>query len=99
MLARGGSAIWALAHWHKLSFAVNKIRLLLWSLVFYCCLLDHILCLFLTADGKCINVTGLQLPGVLDDLFSYNGPLGALYSEESVSLYLWAPTAQVYHIF
>lgn len=76
-----------------------KIRLLLWSLVFYCCLLNHILCLFLTADGKCINVTGLQLPGVLDDLFSYNGPLGALYLEDSVSLYLWAPTAQVYHIF
>lgn len=46
------------------------------------------------SDGKCTNVTGLQLPGVLDDLFSYNGPLGALYSEESVSLYLWAPTAQ-----
>ncbi|XP_030930218.1 pullulanase 1, chloroplastic isoform X2 [Quercus lobata] len=44
--------------------------------------------------GKCINVTGLQLPGVLDELFSYNGPLGALYSEESVSLHLWAPTAQ-----
>lgn len=46
------------------------------------------------SDGKCTNVTGLQLPGVLDELFSYNGPLGALYSEESVSLYLWAPTAQ-----
>ncbi|KAK7850096.1 pullulanase 1 [Quercus suber] len=46
------------------------------------------------SDGKCINATGLQLPGVLDDLFSYNGPLGALYSEESMSLHLWAPTAQ-----
>jgi hypothetical protein len=52
--------------------------------------------LSLTADGKCTNATGLQLPGVLDELFSYNGPLGAVYLEESVSLNLWAPTAQVY---
>ncbi|XP_039071914.1 pullulanase 1, chloroplastic [Hibiscus syriacus] len=44
--------------------------------------------------GKCSNVTGLQLPGILDELFSYDGPLGALYSAEAVSLYLWAPTAQ-----
>ncbi|KAM1161934.1 hypothetical protein ACFX13_001081 [Malus domestica] len=46
------------------------------------------------ANGRCSDATGLQLPGILDELFSYNGPLGALYSEESVSLYLWAPTAQ-----
>ncbi|KAJ4829835.1 Pullulanase 1, chloroplastic [Turnera subulata] len=46
------------------------------------------------ADGKCSTATGLQLPGVLDELFSYDGPLGAHYSENAVSLYLWAPTAQ-----
>ncbi|KAL9318069.1 hypothetical protein ACSQ67_014586 [Phaseolus vulgaris] len=46
------------------------------------------------SDDKCRNCTGLQLPGVLDELFSYDGPLGALFSEEAVSLYLWAPTAQ-----
>ncbi|XP_038892369.1 pullulanase 1, chloroplastic [Benincasa hispida] len=44
--------------------------------------------------GECNNITCLQLPGVLDDLFSYEGPLGAVYSKEAVSLYLWAPTAQ-----
>ncbi|KAL0538607.1 hypothetical protein IC582_022756 [Cucumis melo] len=44
--------------------------------------------------GECKNITCLQLPGVLDDLFSYEGPLGAVYSKEGVSLYLWAPTAQ-----
>ncbi|KAL2548901.1 Pullulanase 1 [Forsythia ovata] len=44
-------------------------------------------------------VTGLQLPGVLDELFSYNGPLGALFSNEAVALYLWAPTAQVVRAF
>ncbi|CAN1238488.1 Pullulanase 1, chloroplastic [Linum grandiflorum] len=45
-------------------------------------------------DGKCSNATGLQLPGILDEQFSYDGPLGACYSEDAVSLYLWAPTAQ-----
>ncbi|KAF3434074.1 hypothetical protein FNV43_RR25177 [Rhamnella rubrinervis] len=48
----------------------------------------------LYSDGKCSNATGLQLAGVLDELFSYSGPLGALYSNEAVSLFLWAPTAQ-----
>lgn len=47
------------------------------------------------SGGKCTNATGLQLPGILDELFAYDGPLGAVYSEEAVSLYLWAPTAQV----
>ncbi|XP_073224055.1 pullulanase 1, chloroplastic isoform X2 [Cicer arietinum] len=51
------------------------------------------------SDEKCRNCTGLQLPGVLDELFSYNGPLGALFSEEAVSLYLWAPTAQLVHAY
>ncbi|XP_058080024.1 pullulanase 1, chloroplastic isoform X3 [Magnolia sinica] len=46
-------------------------------------------------DGKCNNTTGLQLPGVLDDLFTYSGPLGSVFMEKTVSLYLWAPTAQV----
>ncbi|GAV67655.1 Alpha-amylase domain-containing protein/CBM_48 domain-containing protein/DUF3372 domain-containing protein, partial [Cephalotus follicularis] len=46
------------------------------------------------SDGKCSNATGLQLPGILDELFSYDGPLGALFLEESVTLFLWAPTAQ-----
>uniref|UniRef100_A0A6N2M3E6 Glycosyl hydrolase family 13 catalytic domain-containing protein n=1 Tax=Salix viminalis TaxID=40686 RepID=A0A6N2M3E6_SALVM len=46
------------------------------------------------ADGKCSYATGLQLPGVLDELFAYDGPLGAHYSEDAVTLYLWAPTAQ-----
>nr|XP_019066688.1 pullulanase 1, chloroplastic isoform X1 [Solanum lycopersicum] len=44
--------------------------------------------------GKCASATGLQLPGILDDLFSYTGPLGGIFATEAVSLYLWAPTAQ-----
>lgn len=50
------------------------------------------------ADRKCSDATGLQLPGILDELFLCDGPLGALYAEETVSLYLWAPTAQVNYI-
>lgn len=46
-------------------------------------------------DGACTNVTGLQLPGVIDELYSYDGPLGPVFTEDSISLYLWAPTAQV----
>ncbi|GMH07890.1 hypothetical protein Nepgr_009730 [Nepenthes gracilis] len=49
----------------------------------------------LSSNGVCRDATGLQLPGVLDELYSYDGPLGAIFSKESVSLYLWAPTAQV----
>ena len=37
---------------------------------------------------------GLQLPGVLDDLYTYAGPLGAEITQESVSIRVWAPTAQ-----
>ncbi|PIA37162.1 hypothetical protein AQUCO_03000024v1, partial [Aquilegia coerulea] len=45
------------------------------------------------SNGECSDATGLQLPGVLDDLYSYHGPLGAVFSRDTVSLYLWAPTA------
>ncbi|XP_042406884.1 pullulanase 1, chloroplastic [Zingiber officinale] len=45
-------------------------------------------------DGKCMNATSLQIPGVLDDIFAYTGPLGATFDNESVTLHLWAPTAQ-----
>ncbi|KAL8166583.1 hypothetical protein V2J09_008082 [Rumex salicifolius] len=47
-----------------------------------------------SSDGSLKNVTGLQLPGVLDELYQYDGPLGAVFSQNSISLYLWAPTAQ-----
>ena len=44
------------------------------------------------------NLSGLQIPGVLDDLYTYTraeGPLGARFDENGVpSLHVWAPTAQ-----
>ncbi|KAJ7975001.1 pullulanase 1, chloroplastic [Quillaja saponaria] len=51
------------------------------------------------SNEKCTNCTGLQLPGVIDELFTYSGSLGALYSEDAVSLYLWAPTAQAVNAY
>lgn len=48
----------------------------------------------LNSDRQCIRITGLQLPGVIDELASYDGPLGTIFSPEAVCLYLWAPTAQ-----
>ncbi|CAH9098703.1 unnamed protein product [Cuscuta epithymum] len=53
----------------------------------------------LTSDGKCKCATGLQLPGIIDELFSYTGPLGAVFSCQAISLYLWAPTATVVRAF
>lgn len=48
-----------------------------------------------SADGVPLDASGIQLPGVLDDVFSYDGPLGPLFTKEGVSLFLWAPTAQM----
>ena len=39
-------------------------------------------------------MTGLQLPGVIDELCFYDGPLGARVSDEGTSIDVWAPTAQ-----
>ncbi|MCB8920246.1 MAG: pullulanase-type alpha-1,6-glucosidase [Ardenticatenaceae bacterium] len=45
------------------------------------------------ADGP-IAAAGIQIPGVLDDLFSYDGPLGPTYEEGVPVLRVWAPTAR-----
>ncbi|MDX2160239.1 MAG: pullulanase-type alpha-1,6-glucosidase [bacterium] len=48
-----------------------------------------------SADGTLINATSLQIPGVLDDLFTYEGELGATLDQDGVpTLRVWAPTAQ-----
>jgi pullulanase len=41
-----------------------------------------------------IAATSLQIPGVLDDLFYFDGELGARQLESTVQFRLWAPTAQ-----
>lgn len=47
-----------------------------------------------SADGLLLDASGIQLSGVLDDLFAYDGPLGVVLTKKSVTLHLWAPTAQ-----
>ena len=47
-------------------------------------------------DGDAVDVTGVQIPGVLDELYPYAGPLGVTFDAdaERPTLRLWAPTAQ-----
>ena len=49
-------------------------------------------------DDIVINATGIQIPGVLDDLYTYNGALGVLIEAKQVTLRLWAPTAQAVYL-
>ena len=47
------------------------------------------------AGGTLVDATGLQIQGVLDDLYTYNGPLGAAFGAGRVpTLRVWAPTAR-----
>ena len=46
------------------------------------------------ADATC-----LQIPGVLDDLFYFDGELGARRSGDKIRFRLWAPTAQLVRLF
>ncbi|MDY7077379.1 MAG: pullulanase-type alpha-1,6-glucosidase [Chloroflexota bacterium] len=55
----------------------------------------------IASGGELRDATGLQIPGVLDDLYTYGGELGVVYSGNVPSLNLWAPTAQTVtlHLF
>ncbi|MCB9122943.1 MAG: pullulanase-type alpha-1,6-glucosidase [Caldilineaceae bacterium] len=46
------------------------------------------------AGGAMLDATGVQLPGVLDELYTYDGPLGVAWEEGAPVLRLWAPTAK-----
>mmetsp|Transcript_1676 Transcript_1676/g.4831 ORF Transcript_1676/g.4831 Transcript_1676/m.4831 type:complete len:1182 (+) Transcript_1676:338-3883(+) len=48
-----------------------------------------------TAEGAAVEATGVQIPGVIDQLFVYDGPLGSKVTGNGVSLAVWAPTAQL----
>ncbi|MBP8107573.1 MAG: alpha amylase N-terminal ig-like domain-containing protein [Caldilineaceae bacterium] len=53
----------------------------------------------LNAKGELVDATGLQIPGVLDDLFTYDGPLGVTWNRSDQggdipTVNLWAPTAR-----
>jgi pullulanase len=53
------------------------------------------------AAGIPVDATSLQIPGVLDDLFGYEGPLGISFAGGAPTLRLWAPTARLVklHLF
>lgn len=44
-------------------------------------------------DGKLTDLTGLQIPGVLDDLYAYDGELGISWDGDIPTFRVWAPTA------
>ncbi|MET9700710.1 pullulanase-type alpha-1,6-glucosidase [Streptomyces sp. NPDC006529] len=46
------------------------------------------------ANGAVLAATGVQLAGVLDDLYANTTPLGPTFSARGPRLALWAPTAQ-----
>ena len=44
--------------------------------------------------GKVVDSTGVQIAGVLDALYQYNGPLGVTVEKGVPTLRVWAPTAK-----
>jgi len=44
-------------------------------------------------EGNVVDATGVQIPGVLDALYTYTGPLGVTFDQSIPTLHLWAPTA------
>jgi len=45
-------------------------------------------------DGMLVTATGVQIPGALDDLYAYDGPLGVTWEGDAPMVSVWAPTAQ-----
>jgi pullulanase-type alpha-1,6-glucosidase len=52
-------------------------------------------------QGASVAATGLQIPGVLDDLYAYPGELGVSWDGGLPTLRVWAPTAKsvTLHLF
>jgi pullulanase-type alpha-1,6-glucosidase len=55
----------------------------------------------LDSDGISADATGLQIPGMLDDLYTYNGDLGVSWTGGVPTIRVWAPTAKSvsFHLF
>jgi pullulanase len=45
-------------------------------------------------NGVPVQATRIQTHGVIDDLYTYDGELGPIFSDNGITLKLWAPTAQ-----
>jgi pullulanase-type alpha-1,6-glucosidase len=48
----------------------------------------------ITQQGLLVGATLVQIPGVLDDLYTYDGDLGVIWADDVPSLAVWAPTAR-----
>ncbi len=48
----------------------------------------------LSSDGRVIDATGLQIPGIVDELYATDAPLGVTFSGPVPTLSVWAPTAR-----
>ncbi len=46
------------------------------------------------SEGNAVDATGVQHPGVLDELFTYDGELGVSWDGKTPTVRLWAPTAR-----
>jgi pullulanase-type alpha-1,6-glucosidase len=55
----------------------------------------------LDGEGNSVDATGLQIPGVLDDLYTYDGELGVSWEGDVPTIRVWAPTAKsvTFHLF
>ena len=53
------------------------------------------------SDGTLVDASSLQIQGVLDDLYTYEGDLGVTFDGTTPTLRVWAPTARwaKLHIF
>ncbi|WP_226663620.1 pullulanase-type alpha-1,6-glucosidase [Microbulbifer aggregans] len=53
------------------------------------------------SDDKLKDATGIQLAGMLDQQFAFDGPLGARVGDDAIDFSLWAPTARTVklHLF
>ncbi|MFV8781338.1 pullulanase-type alpha-1,6-glucosidase [Microbulbifer sp. SA54] len=46
------------------------------------------------SDGNLKDATGIQIAGLLDQQFAFDGPLGARVGDRHIDFSLWAPTAR-----
>jgi pullulanase-type alpha-1,6-glucosidase len=55
----------------------------------------------LDSEGLSVDATGLQIPGVLDDLYTYDSELGVSWDGAAPTVRVWAPTAKsvTLHLF
>ncbi len=77
---------------HLASFTTLKIEQV-GDLSYEKALKSEIAVLMRDETGRVVDVTGVQLPGVLDDLYTYDGPLGVTFDGKTPTLRVWAPTA------